>query len=329
MAISIASIEMYLPKEIITNEKLSRLQNNEVSASEIKKRTGISQRYIAAFEETALDMAAKVGKLFFDKNPNLLSQVDYLIFCSECYDFIAPSSACILQERLGLPTSIGAFDLPYGCSGYVYGLGLSNALITSGMAKNVLFITADTSTKTIAEDNFELRSLFSDIATASYITHSTQADLQSHFVFGTDGRGYANLMVDYSGFRNREANPNPSKLIHGELKMNSTEIFRFAIKEVPKLVKSLLEKYNCAIDSIDLFIFHQASYYLLEIVRRKINAPKEKFYVNLENFGNSVSSTIPVALLDAELNGNLKRGMKIMLVGFGIGYSWGGTIIEY
>lgn len=329
MPISIASIEMYLPEEIITNEKLSQLQNYEISASEIKKRTGISQRYIAGLEETALDMAAEVGKLFFDKNPNLLSQVDYLIFCSECYDFIAPSSACILQERLGLPTSIGAFDLPYGCSGYVYGLGLSNALITSGMAKSVLFITADTSTKTIAEDNFELRSLFSDIATASYISNSSNYNQQTHFEFGTDGRGYANLMVDYSGFRNRKDNPNPSKLNHGELKMNSTEIFRFAIKEVPKLVKSLLEKYNCAIDSIDLFIFHQASYYLLEIVRRKINAPKEKFYVNLENFGNSVSSSIPVALLDAELNGKLKRGMKIMLVGFGIGYSWGGTIMEY
>lgn len=329
MAVSIKCIQVYLPQATLTNDMLASFQKGSITPEEIKKRTGISKRYIAGPNETALDMAATVGAAFLKANPETIGEIDYLIFCSECFDYIAPASACILQDRLNLPTSIGAFDLPYGCSGYVYGLGLSNALITSGMARNVLFITADTSTKTIAKDNFELRSLFSDIATATYVSTAQNSSTNQWFEFGTDGKGHTNLLVDYSGFRNREANPAPAALPHGELKMNSLEIFRFAIASVPKLVTSLLAKYSYTPQDIDLFVFHQASYYLLEIIRRKINAPKEKFYINLENFGNSVSSSIPVALSDAESKGILKKGMKVMLVGFGIGHSWGGTIIEY
>ena len=113
------------------------------------------------------------------------------------------------------------------------------------------------------------------------------------------------------------------------MKMNSTEVFLFAVKRVPVLIDDILKKHNCSVDDIDLFVFHQASYFMLDVIRRKCKIPKEKFFVNIENFGNSVSSTIPVALYDAEQKGVLKKGMKVVLAGFGIGYSWGATIIKY
>ncbi len=156
-------------------------------------------------------------------------------------------------------------------------------------------------------------------------------DYNQHFVFGTDGSGHKNLLVDHSGFRNPHYNDKQLDIVlpNGQMKMKSTEVFMFAVRSVPKLVAQTLEKYNYTLDDIDLFVFHQASYFMLEIIRKKIKVPKEKFFVNIESVGNSVSSSIPVALKDAEQQGVLKRGMKVMLAGFGIGYSWGATIIEY
>jgi 3-oxoacyl-[acyl-carrier-protein] synthase-3 len=326
MGITLSHIDIYLPNETLDNVKLADLQNHSVTPNDIFKSTGINRRYIAAENQTAVDMAIEVGESLMAKYQTLTNEVDMLIFCSEGFDYIAPASACIVQDRLKLSKNITAFDLPLGCSGYVYGLGIANAFLHSGMASKVLFITSDIPSKVIAQDNFELRSIFSDIATATIIE---KASYNQHFIFGTDGSGFTNLMVDYSGFRNRNENTNKIALPNGEMKMNSTEIFRFAIKEVPKLVNSLLHQNHSQIDDIDLFVFHQASFYLLEIIRRKIKAPKEKFYVNLDTFGNSVSSSIPTALFEAQQKGVLTKGMKVMLVGYGIGYSWGGTIIEY
>jgi 3-oxoacyl-[acyl-carrier-protein] synthase III len=325
MGVKITNIKIYLPERVLDNEELSNTFKT-ISADEIFKRTGIKKRYVSGIDEIASDMAVSAcDALFLDSNINK-SEIDFLIFCSEGFDFIAPATSCILQDRLKLSNNIGALDIPYGCSGFVYGLGIANSLLVSGMAKKILFITSDIPTKVISKDNFELRSLFSDIASANLIEKSED---ETHFIFGTDGSGYQNLIVDYSGFRNPSQNTNSVDLINGEMRMNSTEIFRFAIKNVPKHVDELLLKYQLTTDDIDLFVFHQASYYLLEIIRRKIKVPKEKFFVNLESFGNSVSSSIPLALYDAEQKGLLKKGMKVMLVGFGIGYSWAGTIIKY
>jgi 3-oxoacyl-[acyl-carrier-protein] synthase-3 len=327
MALRIANIEIYLPSIVLRNDQLSKAQNFSVSEDEIFKKTGIQQRYISGQNETASDMAVMAAEKLFNENETLKGEIDFIIFCSEAFDYIAPSTACILQDRIGLRTDIGAIDLPYGCSGYLYGIGMANALLSSGMATKVLFITSDTPSKVIDESNFELRSLFSDIATANVLELEPTVENQI-FEFGTNGKGHKDLIVDFSGFRNKVNNKN-KELPFGEMKMNSLEIFRFGIREVPKLVNSLLIKNNKSIEEIDLFVFHQASYYLLEIIRRKIKAPKEKFYLNLENYGNSVASTIPVSLFEAEKENKLKRGMTIMLCGFGIGNSWGGTIMKY
>lgn len=325
MAISIDNISVYLPKKQRTNEELATEFSK--SAEQIFKNTGIKTRYVSAEGELASDMAVKAAEKLFTEQHIDKNNIDFLIFCSEGFDYKAPATSCIIQERLGLKNEIGCIDLPYGCSGYIYGLGIANGMIVSGVARRVLFLTADMATTVIHKNDLELKSIFSDIATASLISGNDKA---LPFVFGTDGKGHQNLIVRYSSTRDLNADFLKSETLpYGHMTMNSTEVFLFAVKRVPTLIQSILEKQNATIDEIDLFVFHQASFFMLDVVRRKCKIPKEKFFVNIEDYGNSVSSTIPVALYDAEKKGVLKRGMKVLLAGFGIGYSWGATIIDY
>lgn len=330
MSISLNHISTHFPETILTNDKLAA-DFKETTAEQIFKNTGIKQRYVSAPKEIASDLAVKAAENLFAENKIDKGSIDFLLFCSEGFDYIAPASSCIIQDRLGLSKNIGCMDIPYGCSGYIYGLGIANGLLAANMTKNILFLTADIPTKVIHIEDLELRGIFSDIASANLIS---KGNYNQHFVFGTDGSGHKNLLVDYSGFRNIEnrledKNLYDFELLNGKMKMNSTEIFLFAVKAVPRLVNETLEKYSYSINDIDLFVFHQASYFMLDIIRRKIKVSKDKFFINIESVGNSVSSTIPVALKEAEEKGVLKRGMKVMLAGFGIGYSWGATIIEY
>jgi len=325
MAISINHISTYLPKNVITNEQLAK--EFDSSEEQIFKNTGIKQRYSSSKGEIPSDMAVKAAEVLFETHKINKNEIDFLIFCTEGFDHKGPSTSCLIQHRLGLGNHVGCIDLPYGCSGYVYGIGMANALLTSLMATKVLFLTADIPSKVSHKKDLELRSIFSDIGSASLIT---KAEGEQHFVFGTDGGGYDNLIVDHSATRNPQVEGEfLEDLPYGHMKMNSTEVFLFAVKRVPVLIDDILKKHNCTIDDIDLFVFHQASYFMLDVIRRKSKIPKEKFFVNIENFGNSVSSTIPVALHDAEQKGILKKGMKVLLAGFGIGYSWGATIIKY
>lgn len=328
MSARINHISVYLPHKRLSNTELATDFN--IPAEQVFKNTHINTRYISAPDELSSDMAINAGeKLFSETNINK-SEIDFLIFCSEGFDYIAPASSCIIQHRLGLSTSIGCFDLPYGCSGYVYGVGIAYGLLKAGIAKKILFLTADIPTKVIAKDDLELRSIFSDIATASLITlDSSKTD--TYFVYGTDGNGALDLYVEASAFRPPQSSDfrAPANLVCGQMKMNGTNIFLFATKKVPQLVNEILEKNDLKIEDIDLFIFHQASYFMLEIIRKKLKLTPDKVFLNIQDFGNSVSSTIPVALYDAEKKGVLKKGMKILLAGFGIGNSWGATIINY
>jgi 3-oxoacyl-[acyl-carrier-protein] synthase-3 len=328
MSLKIEHISTYFPAFTLDNKQLSSEFNT--SAEEIFKKTGINKRYVSAPGEIASDLAFKAAENLFSETGIDKNNIDFLIFCSEGFDYIAPASSCILQHRLGLPTKTGCIDLPYGCSGYVYGLMLASGLLESGAAKTILFLTADIPTKVLQANDLELRSVFSDIGTASLLRLG-KTKKPTQFQYGTDGNGAMDLYVERSGFRNPITQDfiTVTQLPVGKMLMNGTNVFLFAIKRVPSLIKDILEKNKTDIDSIDLFIFHQANAYMLEILRKKIKIPKEKFYVNIDAYGNSVSSSIPVALQEAEQKGILKKGMKILLAGFGIGNSWNATIIKY
>jgi len=260
-------------------------------------------------------------------------KIDFLLFCTQSPEYYLPSGACILQDKLGLREDIGAFDYNLGCSGFVYGLALAKSLITSRIAISILLITSETYTKYIHLKDKSNRTIFGDAAAATIIEKSEEEHI-GEFVLGTDGSGYGNLIVPNGGLRNRY-DSNAKEIDEGSgsirtdnnLYMNGPEIFNFTIKAVPKVVSETLKKNNTTLNEIDYVIFHQSNKYMNEYLRKKINIPKDKFCENLLLKGNTVSNTIPIAIKDSLDNNSIKKNDRVLLVGFGVGYSWGGTII--
>lgn len=329
----IKAISYYLPEKVLTNAELCQIFP-DLSEKDIVLRTGVKQRFISAPLEIGSDVAFASAEIFFREHNIAREEVDFLIFCTEGLDYKAPATACVLQNRIGLPQTCGAIDVPLGCTGFVYGLSLAKALIESSQARNVLLLTSDVPSKVIHPDDSELRSIFSDGGAATLVSATEEAgSMVGDFVFGTDGRGAENLIVRYSGSREPISHDwltkykNADGMKWGKMEMNGSEIFIFAIKVVPPMIRRILEKNQMQQEEVDLFIFHQASGFLLEILRKKLKIPKEKFFVCLENVGNTVSATIPIALKEAMKQGKAKKGDKILLAGFGIGYSWSGTIV--
>ncbi|MFZ6646244.1 3-oxoacyl-ACP synthase III family protein [Undibacterium sp. TJN25] len=332
----IQAVEYHLPASILSNKELAGVFQ-EWSAEKILEKTGVYERHIAADGETAADLAYLAANKLFDSNNIEKSGIDFLIFCSQTPDYFLPSSACLLQDRLNLPTSCAALDINIGCSGYVYGLSLSKGLIETGIAKNVLLLTADTYSKLIHPKDRSVRTLFGDGAAATLI--SSVESLNSKlgpFVLGTNGAGAKNLIVPSGGFRERhrleataeytdESGNTRSKV---NLFMDGPEVMNFTLSSVPKVFRQLLESAGKTIDEVDHVIFHQANQFMLEALRRKIKIPPEKFIIEMDTVGNTVSSTIPIAIARAKKSGQIKAGDTALLLGFGVGYSWGGTIAE-
>ncbi len=335
MNASISVIEYYLPEQVLTNAGLAA-EFPGWTMEKIQSKTGIEERRIAAADEFASDLAVNAAERLFATGIDRES-LDALLYCTQSPDYFLPATACLLQHRLGLPTTIAALDFNLGCSGYIYGLGLARGLIESGQAKRVLLLTADTYSKFIHPGDRSVRTLFGDAAAATLVEASeTSGGLNGPFVYGTDGSGAQNLIVPAGGLRKPHTD-NPEVTTDGagnqrtenHLYMDGPEIFNFTLRVVPATVEALLAKSGLALDDISLFVFHQANQYLLEHLRKRLGVRAEKFVVSMQKCGNTVSSTIPIALKMAGDAGQLQPGMKVMLLGFGVGYSWGGTIMEW
>ncbi|MFM7661066.1 MAG: 3-oxoacyl-ACP synthase III family protein [Bacteroidota bacterium] len=333
MGPTLTTIEYFLPKKILTNEDLAKEFGKD--SQNIFKNTGILKRHIRNKKQIGSDLGFQAAKKLLKKNPNYLSKIDFLIFCSEGLDYKAPTTASVIHYRLGLNQNCGCIDMPMGCAGYVYGLSLSKSMILSNDVSCILFIAADIPTSVIHSEDFNMRSLFGDAGTATIIENSESGKI-GNFVFGNDGSGAKNLCVERGSTRaplDKEYlelhKKQVGNLAHGRMTMNGIEITRFSLEKVPLLLNETLKKNNLTFDEIDLFVFHQASIIILDSLKRKCKIPDSKFYVYLEAVGNTVSCTIPIALFNAEKENRLKRGDVVMLIGFGVGYSWGGTILHY
>lgn len=315
----IKAIEYHLPQRIETNEELTR-QFPDWSVDKIFKKTGISSRHIAAENETSSDLAYAAALKLFESGACKPNDIDFVLFCTQSPDYPLPTTACILQHRLGIPKKAGALDFNLGCSGYLYGLGLAKGLIETGQAKNILFLTAETYSKYIDPNDRTVRTIFGDGGAATLIGVAKKHSI-GPFVFGTDGAGAENLIVRRGALR---AGKGPSALY-----MNGREIFVFTLKTIAPAVTRLLHESGKKVDDIDCYVFHQANAYMLESIRKKLEIQKERFLIDIENCGNTVSSTIPIALKNAQQTGQIKPGQLLMLVGFGVGYSWSAALVEW
>lgn len=329
----IAAIAYHLPMTTLDNHALEQIFPDWL-AQKILDKTGIVQRHIAASDETAGDLAFHAATSLFESNDIERHSVDFLILCTQTPDYLLPTTACLLQQRLGLSTSCGALDINLGCSGYVYGLALAKGLIEAGIRKNVLLLTADTYSKLINPRDRSVRTLFGDGAAATLIVGAAGPCALGPFVLGTDGAGAANLIVPAGAMRlphsvasaleTQDASGNVRS--QDNLFMNGAEIMQFTLSSVPRVMRELLESAGKTLDDIDHVIFHQANQFMLEALRKKIKIPAEKFIVELDMTGNTVSSTIPIAIARARASGRIQPGDTALLLGFGVGYSWAGTL---
>lgn len=326
----IKAISYYLPEKVVTNEQLVE-EFPEWSVEKIAKKVGINERHIAAENETAGDMAFKAAeKLIVDNNVER-GAIDFVLLCTQSPDYFLPSTSCIIQSRLGLPTKCGAFDFNLGCSGYEYGLAVAKGLIMSGVAKNILLLTAETYNKHIHPKDKGNRTIFGDGASASLISTDGFAKI-GEFVLGSDGSGYDRLihktgaMRHYQPMNDFYEDENGTPLSSDHLFMDGKAIFDFTSDIVPPMIDETLKNNNLTSEDVNLYVFHQANKYMINYLRKLMEIEKDKFYVYMEKVGNTVSSTIPIALCEAQKEGRLHG--NIVLAGFGVGLSYGATILR-
>ena len=335
-AARIRAIATHLPQAVLGNAELAGLFPGW-SESKILEKTGIESRRVAGPDETAADLAFEAARRLLSDGACAADEIDFLIFCSQAPDYILPTTACVLQDRLGLRRDIGAMDFNLGCSGFVYGLSIAAGLISAGAARNVLLLTADTYSKYINAQDKSVRTLFGDGAAATLVSASEEGGSVGPFVFGTDGRGAKDLIVEAGGFRTPRCAETAVETDDGmgnvrsrdNLYMNGANVMAFTLREVPRAYRRLLDLAGLDESGVDHVVLHQANKFMLDALQKKLGVPDEKLPRFYETVGNTVSSTIPFVLEDLIARGRLERGMKVMLIGFGVGLSWAGALATW
>ena len=329
MASFIKAISYYLPDTLVSNQNLVE-EFPEWSVDKIAKKVGVVNRHVVAEGQCASDLAEQAARKLFLENDIDKNYIDFILLCTQSPDYFLPTTACLLQERLGLSMHCGALDFNLGCSGFVYGLALAKGLIESYAAKNVLLVTAETYSKHMHNRDKGNRTIFGDAAAATLVSTSGFAEIGS-FDLGTDGSGAQNLIVKSGAMRypNRfddiafDKSGNPVSSDH--LYMNGSEIFNFTLETVPDLVENVLRKNGVDKNSVDVYVFHQANKYMLDCLFDLMEIEEEKAFVFMSEVGNTVSSTIPIALNEAKREQRLFG--NVLIAGFGVGDSWGGCML--
>lgn len=329
----IKAISYYLPETVVTNEELVA-EFPEWNVDKVAAKVGVNSRHVATKGETSTDLAEKAARKLFEESGVKPSEIDFVLLCTQSPDYLLPSSSCILQDRLGIPTTAGAFDYNLGCSGCIYGMAVAKGFIASGIAKNVLILTAETYNKYLHPLDKSNRSIFGDGAAACLVSTEGFAEIKE-FALGTDGSGANNLILKTGGARMPEKTGVSVTDDEGHtwyddyLYMNGSAIFNFTLDAVPAMMTQILEKNGIEKDDVDYFLFHQANKFMLNTIRKVCMLPKDKYYVNLETTGNTVSSTVIIGLKDCMEAGTIYEGMHVMCAGFGVGLSWGGVMLKF
>lgn len=323
---AIGPIAVHLPEKVETNEELKAAYPSW-DMDLIYTKTGIAQRHLAAPDECASDLGVVAAQKLFEQHQIDPATIDFLLLCTQTPDYPLPTTACLMQERLGLPTSVGALDFNLGCSGFVYGLALAEGLIRAEAARRVLLITAETYSKYIHPDDRSLRTIFGDGAAATLLEAVETPNLFA-FQFGTDGRGADTLLVTKGGMRPaaQAIRPRHRHRWPSDLYMDGPSLINFSVAAVPKLVGDVLKAAGLRQDDIDLFILHQATDKMLTQLMERLGLPRERMPIVLEQCGNTVSSTIPIVIHELRSHGRITPEANNMLIGFGVGWSWAGCI---
>jgi len=328
----IIAVDYFLPARISRTREWGK-EFPDWPADKIASKLGIDSLHVASGNECASDLAVKAAEKLFAAGVVERNAVDYLILLTQTADYMLPTTACLLQHRLGLSTEIGAMDVNLGCSGYVYGLGLAHGLVATGQARCVLLLTADTYSKIVNPMDRPIRALLGDAATATLVRSG--AGEMGPFVFGTDGKRAMNIVVPAGGMRKRTPDhvlvmdEKGNGRTDADAKIEGKAMFSFSAEVAPHAMQRVLARANLSAADIDLFVFHQANQFMLEHLREKLEIPEQKFLIDMRDCGSTGSSSIPIVLARAATSGRLKRGMRLLLIGYGVGLSWGAGIVRW
>lgn len=326
--VQISHLAVGLPKEIISVTQYEKLFS-EKDIKRIKDSTGVESMHVAAKDKCSSDYFVETGKKLMAESGLQGKDFDGVVLVFQTPDYIAPPTCTIVQDRLGLPQDSVAFDINYGCTGYIYGLYQAALLVTSGSCKRVLMFVGDTQICTLNEEDRANRMILGDGFAATVIE---QGNDEMCFQIHSDGSGYRLLITEAGGFRmpKSEETKKPYVDENGythwpeQTHMDGMGVMNFALKRVPPLVKDSLEYAGWTVDSTDAFVFHQANQLILQFLQRRLKIPNEKMTLGLKTVGNTAGASIPIALSlkYQETNGNYPLE-KILFCGFGIGLSWG------
>ncbi len=332
MGVRITNIAYAVPSRRLTHDDLARRFGKEQMDKTVLS-TGIRERRVVPDGVCASDLAAHAADALFSTQGVDAQTIDLLLFATQTPDYLLPSTSCILQERLHLRKTTAAFDINLGCSQYVYSLAVATAMIEANMVEKALVMTGDTVSRIIHPLDRSVIPLFGDAGTATIVSRGAKNEGFISFDFGTDGAGAGSLIWPTSGLRlqrseqtaEERTDKSGSTRRQDDMFMDGTAIFMFTMRVIPETIGRVLSKANASLDDVDLFIFHQASKFIVDNAIRKLKIPAEKVHMKMEDFGNSGGSTVAICLADAIAKGRLKPGMKVVMSAFGVGLSWAST----
>lgn len=336
MNAKIGHISYHLPRKKLTNTELGELFP-AWNMPALEKKTGVVCRHIAEDDETALDLSVAACKKFFVETAMDPSEIGGILYCTQSPDFIMPPNALLLHRHFDFRNDIPAFDINLACSGYVYALSIAKSMVVAGVVTNMLVVTADTYSKHINPRDRSTRTLFGDAASVTLVeacedqcgilTQSLASDGKFYKKFYIPAGGHRNPKCESTAFDDIDAYGNVRN--EEQIHMDGLGIWNFIRSKVPDHIQDFLEKSNVSSTEIDQFVFHQASKLTLDSLVKILKLNPDKVFSNLENIGNTVSSSIPIALADAKKQGRIQGGDLVLISGFGVGLSYGSMLIRF
>jgi len=332
----ISGMHYCVPKRRLSNEELAT-RFDERQLKSITKMAGILERRIVAPGETASDLAYWAAKRLIEDRRIDPKEIDLLIFASQTGDYQIPATACILQHRLGLSERCAAFDINLGCTSFPYALSVAHSMVVSQVAHKALILNAEAISTVIHPKDRGLVPLHGDGAVATLLEPASGSGGFVGFSLGTEGGGYRHLMIPASGARmprtpetgTEVADDSGIVRTQEHLHMNGPAIFHFSVYKIPEVIKEALSRFNLTVADLDLVILHQANKTMIDLIYKALEVPPEKRFYFIETVGNTSGASSPMALAEAWRQSRLKPGTRTLLAAFGVGLSWGVTIIEW
>lgn len=323
--VSIIGTGSYVPEQVITNQDLEKMV--DTSDQWIITRTGIKERRRAAAHEATSDLGYQAAVKALDSAGVAPEELDLIIVATVTPDMLFPSSACLLQEKLGAQKA-AAFDLEAACTGFIYGLAVGSQFIATGMYEKVLVVGAEVLSSIVDWEDRYTCVLFGDGAGACVLGPAKPGEGILSLYLGADGSGGHLLHLPAGGSRKPAARETVENKEH-YIKMCGNEVFKFAVRVMGEASMKALEQAGLSKEDIDFLVPHQANIRIVDAAIKRLELPREQVYINLDKYGNMSGASIPVALDEAVNEGKISSGDTVLLVGFGAGLTWGAAVVRW